>query len=621
MSLTQKQLDKEMVDGGKSRYWGTQNKAVAGEREADTNYGIRLLNAAVYPVAEALREEYLTIGKAGFNNTGVASLLASEIDPEVLALLALQSILDGISKQQRASRVMSVIGRRIQTEALLNRLAVEQPWLLKTMKGWTADPQSDLRRRATIRKITMNASAEMAQLVQDATLDEPLLLRMGWVLVELIRRHTGLIDIKNITVSAKRTNVWIVPTPETLEWIRQYGSACEFLRPVKLPMVVPPYDWSQPTVGGYANELGEDLIRSESGLQMTCATKEVMPVVYAVVNRMQGVPLRVNSATLEVVSQLWDNGVTFGDIPRRDDTMTPVRPEGLDGKDPVVKIWRREVHRIQERNRTEAGRRINFAQTLALGKRFQGMNIFSPICMDFRGRIYPQVSFLSYQGTDVGKGLLSFANAKPVAVNSDAWRMLMLAGVGHAGAKGSIIDRLNLAEKFVSEGLVKAVAADPFQHRSLWMDRDEPVQFLSWCNDVVGVLNGKPSSHPVWQDGSVNGLQVISLLLRDEVGGGLTNCVEADIRSVPHDMYQQVAARTLQLLQQEERPDKVAWAKQWIDYGVDRSCVKRCVMIVLGSLCSVLSTMAMMLSRRVERGFMGRPRRAFGSDMMGVILQ
>jgi hypothetical protein len=29
----------------------------------------------------------------------------------------------------------------------------------------------------------------------------------------------------------------------------------------------------------------------------------------------------------------------------------------------------------------------------------------------------------------------------------------------------------------------------------------------------------------------------------------------------------------------------------------------------------------MMLSRRVERGFMGRPRRAFGSDMMGVILQ
>ena len=156
----------------------------------------------------------------------------------------------------------------------------------------------------------------------------------------------------------------------------------------------------------------------------------------------------------------------------------------------------------------------------------------------------------------------------------------MLAGVGHAGAKGSIIDRLNLAEKFVSEGLVKAVATDPFQHRSLWIDRDEPVQFLSWCHDVAGVLNGKPSSHPVWQDGSVNGLQVISLLLRDEVGGGLTNCVEADIRSVPHDMYQQVAARTLQLLQQEERPDKVAWAKQWIDYGVDRSCVKRCVMIV-----------------------------------------
>jgi hypothetical protein len=34
MSLTQKQLDKEMVDAGRSRYWGFQGKAVNGEREA-----------------------------------------------------------------------------------------------------------------------------------------------------------------------------------------------------------------------------------------------------------------------------------------------------------------------------------------------------------------------------------------------------------------------------------------------------------------------------------------------------------------------------------------------------------------------------------------------------------
>jgi hypothetical protein len=43
-------------------------------------------------------------------------------------------------------------------------------------------------------------------------------------------------------------------------------------------------------------------------------------------------------------------------------------------------------------------------------------------------------------------------------------------------------------------------------------------------------------------------------------------------------------------------------------------------LIVAGSLCSVLSARAV-LSRRVERGFRGRPRRAFGSGMFGVILQ
>ena len=42
--------------------------------------------------------------------------------------------------------------------------------------------------------------------------------------------------------------------------------------------------------------------------------------------------------------------------------------------------------------------------------------------------------------------------------------------------------------------------------------------------------------------------------------------------------------------------------------------------VVLGSICSVLSAMASM-SRRLVRGFMGRPRRACESDMMSVILQ
>ncbi len=55
MSLTQKQLDKEMVESGKARYWRTQSNAVNGERESDTDYGTRLLNAAVFPVAAALR--------------------------------------------------------------------------------------------------------------------------------------------------------------------------------------------------------------------------------------------------------------------------------------------------------------------------------------------------------------------------------------------------------------------------------------------------------------------------------------------------------------------------------------------------------------------------------------
>jgi DNA-directed RNA polymerase len=456
VTLTQKQLDKEMVEAGKGRYWKKNERAKKGERESDTDHGTRLLNAAVYPVAQALRDEYLTIGRPGFNNTGVKALKDSGIEPEVLALLALQSIIDGISRKQRASRVMSIIGRRIQTEVLLERLAGDKPFLLKTVARWTSDPQSDLRRRATIKKIVSNMNEECAELVRQATIDDALLLRMGFVLVELVKRHTGLIEVRNVTLSAKRMTTYIVPTEETVRWIREYGAKSEFLRPYKLPMVVPPYNWSSPTVGGYANDLGEDLIRSESGMQVSCATKEQMPTVYRVVNAMQRVPLRVNGWTFDVVDRLYRNGVVFGDLPPLSDIPVPSRPQ-LRPDDPAIKLWRRDVHRVHEANRTNIGRRISVAQTLALAERFRSANFFIPVCMDFRGRVYPQTTYLSYQAGDLGKGLTSFGLGKPVKPGTPEWTALLLGGSGHLGIKGSIQHRLEEADKFVRSGAVAAV--------------------------------------------------------------------------------------------------------------------------------------------------------------------
>jgi len=39
---------------------------------------------------------------------------------------------------------------------------------------------------------------------------------------------------------------------------------------------------------------------------------------------------------------------------------------------------------------------------------FRGETIYLPVFMDFRGRIYPLVSYLSYQGGDVARSLLNF---------------------------------------------------------------------------------------------------------------------------------------------------------------------------------------------------------------------
>jgi DNA-directed RNA polymerase len=55
------------------------------------------------------------------------------------------------------------------------------------------------------------------------------------------------------------------------------------------------------------------------------------------------------------------------------------------------------------------------------------------------------------------------------------------------------------------------------------------------------------SGLPVAQDGSCNGLQHFSALLRDEIGGKAVNLIPGD---VPEDVYQRIADKVLSKLEE-----------------------------------------------------------------------
>ena len=84
------------------------------------------------------------------------------------------------------------------------------------------------------------------------------------------------------------------------------------------------------------------------------------------------------------------------------------------------------------------------------------------------------------------------------------------------------------------------------------------------------------SKLPVCLDGSNNGLQHFSAMLRDTIGGKATNLTP---EVIPQDIYQMVAD-VVQEKVQEDGKSGVPYSKEWITFGIDRKITKRPVMVV-----------------------------------------
>jgi DNA-directed RNA polymerase len=128
-----------------------------------------------------------------------------------------------------------------------------------------------------------------------------------------------------------------------------------------------------------------------------------------------------------------------------------------------------------------------------------------------------------------------------------------------------------------------AIAADPIGFKYGWQDADKPWQYLAFIFEYAAAMEygeGYRSSLPVALDGSCNGLQHFSAMLRDPVGGAAVNLVPAD---TPHDIYQQVADVCTQKLKVlTTQPGDTAgahnWLRLWGEDGMPRKLSKKPVM-------------------------------------------
>ena len=227
---------------------------------------------------------------------------------------------------------------------------------------------------------------------------------------------------------------------------------------------------------------------------------------------------------------------------------------------------------------------------LSIAKRFVGKTFYHIYYYDFRGRKYPNTTYLHEQGSDTARGLLLRADCKPIGREGFYWLMVSIAtnwaGNAGSGYEGKT-DKIPLKQRYLwameNEELFLSYAEKPKVNQG-WMQADKPWQFIAACMELYKLRiwqysHGNPenpfddfsySSHlEAFIDGSNNGYQHLAALTKDEVTAAHVNLVPLRL---PGDLYMYVARHVWKNIENEYNKipkEEVEKCNEFIDKIID----------------------------------------------------
>jgi DNA-directed RNA polymerase len=485
------------------------------------------------------------------------------LTPELTATVIARSVLDGISRNRKRTALAGAIGRAIQMEYQLQNFKQEHGDLFRTMVIENKHENSRMKEQIILKETRRLGIINKWWVRGD-------LISIGMTALMLMEKHTGMIMLYHKIMNGKRIGL-IAPTSEMEEWLEESYLQDGLRGLLYEPMIEPPVDWVDNYTGGY--KLHEfqtkGFINSKEGNHYDDLTYDDCPAVFDAVNTLQATAWRVNTKVLDVMTQLWREKATIAGLPNCDFLQEPEYiPDQSKHKN---RRHFRETQRVRATNNYNVGRRFRFNNSMKTAQKFSEESaIYFPHHLDFRGRAYPIPKVFNPQGDDIAKGLLTFSEGKSFEGDSTKW--FLIHGANMWGIKGSLGHRI---EKILAMQVVLLRnATSPLDHTH-WADADKPFQFLAWCFEFAEWRKNPNflSRIPIAMDGSNNGLQLMSLILRDEEIGNATNCTPKD---VPADIYQDVANEVTRRLKAD--PNKLNLAL--LRYGIDRSLMKKVVMSV-----------------------------------------
>lgn len=580
----QVELEFEMKQAGVEAYMAAMNN-LTGTAETQLPHGRRLLGATL---AKARAEIDARIAAVVVNAQAVRRATAvkkvRDMDRSVLAYLAGKAVLDGVSVVHPLNKVALRLGGMVEDEQRLSKFAKENPKAFR----WTMERVAG----ASSRSIKAGVSRRIMNLKEvpwtNWTAAER--LQVGIFLIDAFNTATGLFKCEMVATGSGKdhtTQYFLAPEAGTMDWVKKAAAHGEMMATEHWPTVIPPKRWRRPWGGGYHTPLIRKmpLVKTRGHAGARAYLEELrnrdLSLVYDAVNRVQETAWAVNAPVLAVLREVLANELSVPGLPPLVDESFPPKPVDIETNPAALKYWKKAASITHGRNARHRSKRVQVRRTLHMAEKFSAYPAFYfPHNMDFRGRLYAIPPFLNPQGADYAKGLLTFAEGKPIETEEQL-EWLAIHGANCYGVdKVSYADRWNWAVE--NTDAVHAVAADPHSPAAwdFWTSADSPFQFLAWCFEWDKVIRGgygTLSALPVALDGSCNGIQHYSAALRDPVGGAAVNLIPSE---KPQDIYGVVAERVVERLKalKDASGPEGDMARKWLAFTVDRKITKRSVM-------------------------------------------
>lgn len=367
----------------------------------------------------------------------------------------------------------------------------------------------------------------------------------------------------------------------------------ELQRPFLLPTLIQPREWKYvdgKVEGGYYHIskglFSDDRLTAHTSADKSAASERFLNAV----NKVQNTAWQINPYILSKIAQLTAKQLIIGGITAGREDTTPYMDQA------EYEAMSKEQVAQYHKNRTELvkgiasyrGKHGSFSRKIAIANKLKNIpEFYFPHFSDFRGRLYPLPSDLTPQGDQVAKGLLQFAKGHKLGSSGLKWLMIHAANC-YGLDKETLADR----EKWAVDNIdmLRSVSSDPITDTRWAVMKDdgsvdnEALPFLAAAHEIVSAVDsGNPAefvSHiPVAMDGTCNGMQILSMLGKDQIGAEATNCTAKAERQ---DLYLTVAAAVRKCVARDATDNEAAseWADRISDMSKARKVVKRAVMTV-----------------------------------------